>query len=234
MTYSPLTWADVDPYTHPFDSDDAREFINPMIDEIADRFPKEWLDYLSLPLPADYPGSTPFSNPVKFPESMPHQDRMKVQSELRDTIGAALTRKFGRWIDAEMSRPGHGNFVSPRQAAERIHRSVCETRQWVETLADRFGALALPAAPPHARLAALEHAVTELVTLVVEQTEAWDCWYDDCAIVLGWFLEHQGVDCGDFAIDELLNGRFDSWIAPAPELVADVAAEFALRLEDDE
>ncbi|MDL4772507.1 hypothetical protein [Actinomadura xylanilytica] len=152
----------------------------------------------------------------------------------------ALVRRFGPWACAwDWTRGFSGGPVTvwcctshrpPGMThAEMVEAALVDWRTWLETLAARFDALALPAGSPRERSAAWERAVTTLVTDVVERTGAADAWYVHCEQVLAWFLTHQGVpkDRRAALLTKAIGGRFSSWVGPDPELVTDLGRRIA-------
>ncbi len=225
-----VPWEDVDPSRHAFNSDRAREVIATATVRSSTRFPAAWRD-----------DSTP-DRSSNTNEGRIRRDRDAWVRHLH----IALRHEFGPWTwgwlfsngtTALLGRNSQmpcclNHFVTtPEETADKTHRALCEWRRWLEELADLFDTLALPAAQPPARLIAWEHAVTAIVSTVVDRTEASDAWYGHCTQVLEWFLGHQGVprNLRHQLVAGAIGGRFGSWSGPDPEIVADVAAALAVR-----
>lgn len=162
-----------------------------------------------------------------------------------DRFTKALVARYGRWACGwTWTRDNQGGPVTvwccwahPRGGmshAELVEAALTEWRTWLEALAARFDALAVPAGPPRERLAAWERGVTVLVTEVVERTEAFEAWHVHGMLVLDWFLAHEGVPAKRRGplLDKAIRGRFVDRHAPAPELLADVARRVAAAAEE--
>ncbi|NVB84361.1 MAG: Fic family protein [Kofleriaceae bacterium] len=162
---------------------------------------------------------------------------------LEAQLDAALLESFGLWVSGwnwATSEPGGGGPVrawccashsilaeGETSAAATIDRVVAAVTEWhafIHELDRVFGDLRARTA--NFELARkVEHAAATLVALVIERTGAEDAWYGTFATLLQWFLESCGIeDTGD-AIVAATRGRFESWLAPAPETVAATTAE---------
>jgi len=204
-----LTWTEVDPDRHAFAADEAMAIVDGV-----------------TPKPTRRQGGAAWTLAVT----------------------QALAARFGRWIygwawGRDESDLGGGpvgswcclyhSVTTPAQTVKLAHEALCEWRAWLEKLAVLFDSLALPAGSLDERTAAWERAVTELVTEVVEQTGAGDAWYRHCAQVLDWFLAHQDVAEArrSALVAEAIDGRFDSWVGPSPELLGEIAQRIAVGVE---
>jgi hypothetical protein len=201
-----LSWDEADPGRHAFDAVEARAIIAGMTPALSDQ---------------------------------------RARLAWQEAVTSALTARFGRWTGGwawgrDESDLGGGPVGSwcclehsvgtPEQTAQRADEALCEWRRWLDTLAGLFDTLTLPT---HDRVAAWERAVTVLVTAVAEQTDAGDAWYQHCAQVLDWFLTHQGVpeEKRSGLVEDAIGGRFESWVAPGPELVTDIGRRIAVGVE---
>ncbi|WP_436771946.1 hypothetical protein [Yinghuangia sp. YIM S09857] len=162
-----------------------------------------------------------------------------------DRFTRALVDRYGRWAAGwAWTRNNSGGPVTvwccwahPRGGlshAELVEAALTEWRTWLEALASRFEALAPPLGTPRERSASWEHAVTVLVTDVVERTGASEMWHAHGTLVLDWFLAHQGVPAKRRGplLDKAIRGRFADWNKPDPELLADVARRVAAAAEE--
>ncbi|MGW6742588.1 hypothetical protein ACWGDX_18020 [Streptomyces sp. NPDC055025] len=211
-----LTWSEVDPSRHPFELDeDAAKTLTGLV----------------APLLPSSAGAEE------------HRWRSLVP------VSEFLVDRYGRWACGWNWSIGEGDtdggivgvwccashsVTTADETAPFVVAGLCEWRDWLEDLAERFTALAPPA---HAVGATTdpwywERACTRLVTVVADRTQAESGWYGHCEQVLGWFLAYNGV--GDERAREIvegaIGGRFGSWIAPDVTVVDAVGSQFARSL----
>ena len=74
----------------------------------------------------------------------------------------------------------------------------------------------------------IDIAVLQIVSYVVEVTDASDAWYSFCHDVLSWYLQHLGIaeERADTYARKAIAGRFESWSAPTEEVRESVAETF--------
>ncbi|ONI92275.1 hypothetical protein ALI22I_04855 [Saccharothrix sp. ALI-22-I] len=220
-----LTWDEVDPRRHPFDSSSALAVIS------------------RLEPDGDRP-TRPAGSVVSAP------DLRWEGAEGGRWLGAmaeAITARFGRWaVGWQWTRVDGGPVVrgwccsthsltTPAETLPRIADALCDWRAWLEDLAERFDRFPLGDLPDEEREGAWERATVHLVTHVVARVEAHDAWYDHCEQVLTWFLTRWGVpaDRARTLVEEAIGGRFGSWVEPDGKLVQDVAEHLAVTIEID-
>jgi Fic/DOC family len=138
----------------------------------------------------------------------------------RDQLEVHLMRRFGSWISGWTSIYWH-----PEVRAEALLDAIA---RW-EAFLGRVAAVFEEADRGGELVTRVELAAAGLVPLVVELTSCSDAWYQELVTVLVWYCEHAGVPhaVAEGVIEPVVEGRFESWIAPTPELVADAAAEVA-------
>ncbi|MCC2313651.1 hypothetical protein [Cellulomonas xiejunii] len=220
---SSLTWADVAPDRHPFDAGAAPAVVR------------------RLPPAAAVPRSARGGRGLGGKQS--------TGDDWVDRMSLALVAHYGPWASgwswgrgesvhdggpvAAWCCPQH-SITSRSATLTTVATALVEWRSWLEELDERFGRF-LPAAPdagPGEVLAVWERAVADLVTAVVERTNAESGWYRHCRQVLGWFLSAAGVPEREHRalLDEALDGRFHSWSEPAPGVVEGVAGRLATTM----
>lgn len=214
-----LTWADVDPNTHPFDLDTHAA------DELAA------LVATLLPGP-------------EFIHSQRWDWSKVVTAFLAERYGPWTCG--WNWTLGEGDLDGGvigvwsvpGRFVPAEETAPAVVAALLEWRDWLEELAERFAALAPPEGEPVAKVDPWywERACTRLVTVVADRSEAQSGWYGHCAQVLEWFLTSHGMDTerASRVVDTAIGGRFRSWAAPGLLVVDAVSTRFAEALSEDE
>ncbi|MEA5365503.1 hypothetical protein VA596_38675 [Amycolatopsis sp., V23-08] len=198
-----LSWDDVDPRRHPFDAGAA-------------------LDAIKALLPA-----------------------ARVDAAWVDELAQAMTGHFGSWAAgwrwahdegdlgggpvAAWCCPRH-SITTPDETLNRIGEALGQWRSWLEDLAERFDRYPLDGTPDE-RGRVQERATTDLVNAVVERTGAGDAWYLHCEQVLTWYLTRWGVpaDTAREQVARTVSGEFESWVAPDPGVLDDVAGRLAAQ-----
>ncbi|MGW3009519.1 hypothetical protein ACWC9R_11875 [Streptomyces sp. NPDC001219] len=208
-----LTWAEVDPLRHPFE-----------LDEDAART----LTGLVVPL-------------LPSPEAADEHRRRSL-----DPVTEFLVDRYGRWACGWNWSMGEGDtdggivgvwccsphsVTTAEATAPLVVAALCEWRDWLEDLAERFAALTPPSQSEKALVDPWhwERACTRLVTVVADRTQAESGWYGHCMQVLGWFLAYNGIDeeRAREMVESAVGGRFGSWIAPDVTVVDSVSSRFA-------
>ncbi|MFF2775615.1 hypothetical protein ACFVU3_11970 [Streptomyces sp. NPDC058052] len=218
-----LTWDDVDPARHPFDSASAPRVVRSL--GPAHRMP-------CRPDPAD--GAT--------------RDGSRGEGESwADAMAHALAEHYGRWTVGWRWAHDEGDFdggpvgtwccpshsvTTPDETLARVAAALCEWRAWLESLAGRFDAYPLALADVDDQRILWERAARNLILQVTDRTGCGSGWYGHCRQVLTWFLSRWGVAPGvaEELVDEAIGGRFASWTGPDAALVDDVAERLALSL----
>ncbi|MFF3782025.1 Fic family protein [Streptomyces sp. NPDC001933] len=220
-----LTWDDVDPARHPFDSTSAPQVVRSL--GPADRIPGR-------------PG---------IPDGAPAtSDRSWRKGRLwADAMASALAEHYGRWTVGWRWAHDEGDFdggpvgnwccpshsiTTPEETLARVAAALCEWRAWLETLSGWFEAYPLALADVDDQRVLWERAARNLILQVVDRTGCGSGWYGHCRQVLTWFLSHWGVapDLAEDLVDQAIGGRFESWTGPDAVLVDDVAEQLALSL----
>jgi hypothetical protein len=208
---SQLRWRQVDPRRHPFDPEEAWALLWGVLGKVRER------------------GWDP-----------------------TDEVTARLAERFGPWVSgwrwardegdfgggpvSSWCCPPHSYWREHERTLEptgrRILAALGEWRAWIETLAARFDVLA-PAAVEDLPVA-FELAAGVLIADVAEQTGAGDAWHIHALQVLTWYLERHGFDeeVAVLVVDEVLSGRFESWIGPDPALVQEVCPKLREKVAD--
>ena len=217
-----LRWCDVDPRRHDFDAGEARS--------IAERHVLWGVD-----------GDAGRTAPVLG------RKRDDIEARIdRELIGA-----FGAWVAGwrwAASEPGGGGPVrgwccagdsvfrkgdrSATDSIERVVAAVMEWRAFLVELAERFDVLREETASRR-DAEVVERVAARLLPVVVERTGAEDAWYATFAQVLSWYLEAAGLedDAVREAVNTVVSGRFESWIAPGEALAASVSAELGRAVQ---
>ncbi|MFB7215249.1 Fic family protein [Streptomyces sp. NPDC056255] len=219
-----LTWDDVDPAGHPFDSASVPQVVRSL--GPADRIPGR-------------PG---------IPDGAPASDRSRRKGRLwADAMAAALAERYGRWSVGWRWAHDEGDFdggpvgnwccpshsiTTPEETLARVAAALCEWRAWLESLSGWFEAYPLALADVDDQRVLWECAARNLILQVVDRTGCGSGWYGHCRQVLTWFLSRWGVapDLAENLVDQAIGGRFESWTGPDAVLVDDVAEQLALTL----
>ncbi|MDT3723827.1 hypothetical protein ROS62_02525 [Streptomyces sp. DSM 41972] len=196
-----MTWRDVDPTTHPFDSDQAPDVVREVVsspDPKSGRPRGLWSTNSIARGLAEHYGSWAFGwyNAVdECPDS------------------GAIIRNL------PASGLGSGEL---EQQAQRYTSALLQWRAWLEELASLFAQFAPgPDMGDEETRRLRERAVAPLVTLVVERTGAGETWRGACAQTLTWYLESTGIPPAEAEelADEVVDSEFESWVAPDAEVV---------------
>jgi hypothetical protein len=120
--------------------------------------------------------------------------------------------------------PKGGDHTDVDETAARAAAALEQWHGWLVHLGALFRELDVVGRAAVTR-SALATAAARIVEACVEQTQAEDAWYAHCAQVIGWFLEHQGVDARDSAalVEAAIGGRFESWSGPSDNVRHEVA-----------
>ncbi|MEU7071646.1 Fic family protein [Streptomyces narbonensis] len=224
-----LTWDDVDPARHFFDSASAPQVV--------------W----SLG-PARRVPSRP---DIPFGDLAMHAWSSGEGDPWADAMSHALAEHYGRWTVGWRWSHDEGDFdggpvgnwccprdsiTTPQETLARVVAALREWREWLETLAGWFDAYPLDLACIEDQRILWERAARSLILQVTDRTGCGSGWHGHCSQVLTWFLSRWGVD-DDLAqelVDEAIGGRFASWTGPDIVLVDDVAERLALSLRPDD
>lgn len=196
-----LTWRDVDPATHPFDPATAAGTIAGIAATVPSPPIGRW----------DDPGMAAWMNgPAR---------------QWSDAMAAAMLDRYGRWALGwrwalgagqigggpvqSWCCPGH-SITNRDETLAKVAAGLCEWRDWLEELADRFS----------------RGGAVDLITRVVEKTDAADTWPVHCQQVLEWFLTSRGVpaDAASKAVEVAVGARFEDWRAPERSVLETVAS----------
>lgn len=224
-----LTWDDVDPVRHRFDSASARQVVHSL--GPARRVPHR----------PDMPFGDPAMSAWSWDEGKPWADAMS----------QALAEHYGRWTvgwrwahdEGDFDGGPVGNWCCPRdsittekETLARVVAALREWREWLESLAGWFDAYPLNLTEVEDQRILWERAARNLILQVTDRTGCGSAWYGHCHQVLTWFLSRWGVapDLARELVDEAIGGRFESWTGPDPVLVEDVAERLALSLRPDD
>ncbi|MEV0208906.1 Fic family protein [Streptomyces sp. NPDC050788] len=224
-----LSWDEVDPARHPFDSESAAALVRSL--DAARRVPCR--------------PQVPFADPVmgawSWDEARPWADAMS----------QALAEHYGRWAVGWRWARDEGDFdggpvgswccprdsvTTPEETLPRVVAALREWRGWLETLAGWFEAYPLDLTSVADQRILWERAARNLILQVTDRTGCGSGWYGHCRLVLTWFLDHWGVEPGlaEELVEEAIGGRFESWTGPDIVLVDDVAERLARSLRPDD
>ncbi len=220
-----LTWDEVDPARHPFDSVAAARVVRSLGPARC------------VPSPPDVSRIDPAMSAWSHGEG----------DLWASAVSYALMDRYGRWAvgwrwahdEGDLDGGPVGSWCCPRDSVttpeetlDRVVAALCEWRAWLESLAGRFEAYPLDPAAIEDQRILWEHAARNLILQVVDRTGCGSGWYGHCRQVLTWFLDRWGIapDIARDLVDEAVGGRFRSWTTPATVLVDDVAERLALAL----
>lgn len=167
------------------------------------------------------------------------------RERVADTIDRVFVGACGAWAAGwawTATEPGHGGPVrswccpddSVAQEDETdlgptVDRAIAalgELHAFLTELAARFTALrketaGMPVEP------AVEHAAARLLPFVLEQTTGADAWHGTFGRVLCWWLTSAGHAPWrvEQAVEKVIRGRFESWMAPSPTAAAAACRE---------
>ncbi|GHF39453.1 hypothetical protein GCM10018790_16580 [Kitasatospora xanthocidica] len=230
-----LSWDDVDPARHPFDPASVEQVVRALGP--------------ALRVPAGCDASS--GNTVRQDWSR------KVARPWADAMSHALAGHYGDWVVGWRWAIGEGDFdggpianwccpphsvTTPEETLGRVVAAVCEWREWLEELAERFEAYPLdpdleskPGLDPDSveeQRILWELAARGLILRVADRSGGESGWYGHCHQVLGWFLARWGVAAGtaEELVQQAIGGRFHSWSSPDTALVGEVAERLAQSL----
>lgn len=224
-----LDWDDVDPARYAFDSGSASEVVRAL--GPARR----------VPVRPEVPPSDQAMSSWSWEVARPWADAMS----------QALAERYGQWAVGWRWSHDEGDFdggpvgswccpkdsvTVPEETLDRVVAALCEWREWLEDLADRFEAYPLEVADVEEQRVLWEGAVRKIVLQVADRTGGGSGWYGHCRQVLTWFLARWGVApaLARELVDEAIGGRFKSWAEPDAVLVDDVAERLAGSLRPDD
>lgn len=225
-----MLWSELDPKTHPVDPAQLRATVTRLVLEVA-KGPDQLLA----------------ENPVEGTELAQGGGLLasarsgEALQEARRALERALTERLvdavGAWVRLwswTASEPGGGGPVrhycccehslfppgesSPEPTAERVASAVLDWRAFLDELSALFARLR-ESTRGGATAEVVSLAASALLPVVLERTSAEDAWYQTFSTTVLWFLESEGyalegvADC----VDEVVSGRFHSWVAPSPE-----------------
>ncbi|MGW3150450.1 Fic family protein [Streptomyces sp. NPDC001177] len=231
MELSPrnLTWDEVDPARHPFDSESAARVVRSL--GPAQRVPRR---------PDVPPGDRATLHEWSWDEARPWSDAMTY----------ALTEHYGRWVTGWRWAHDEGDFdggpvgswccaqpsvTTVDETLDRVTAGLREWREWLESLAARFEAYPLDLAGIDDQRILWDRTAHHLILHVTDRTGCGSGWYGHCHQVLEWFLSRWGVgaDDAEHLVARAIGGRFESWTGPDPVLVEDIAERLAASVRPD-
>ncbi|MER5296871.1 Fic family protein [Streptomyces pharetrae] len=217
-----LTWAEVDPARHPFDSEAAGRVVRSL--GPAGRVPRR---------PDVLPG-----------DRAVHVWGWEEAAPWCDAMTHALAEHYGRWAAGWRWAHDEGDFdggpvgswlcpqasvTTPDETLDRVTAALREWREWLESLADRFEAYPLDLAGIDDQRILWDRTARHLILHVTDRTGCGSGWYGHCHQVLSWFLNRWDVPAHDaeHLVEQAIGGRFESWTNPDPVLVEDIAEQLA-------
>jgi hypothetical protein len=223
-----LSWYDVDPARHPFDSASAAQVVHSL--GPARRVPRR----------PDVPSADAAMNAWSHGEA----------TLWADAMSHALVQRYGRWAAGWRWAHDEGDFdggpvgnwccprhsiTTPEETIARVVAALSEWRGWLENLAGWFEAYPLRLAAVEDQRILWERAARNLIMQVVDRTGCGSGWHGHCGQVLSWFLARWGVapEVALELVDEAIGGRFLSWTDPDAVLIDDIAEQLARSLRPD-
>jgi prophage maintenance system killer protein len=161
-------------------------------------------------------------------------------SHLVAELGRSLVAEHGVWVTHHISNhlvfargptPGAPRGTRHPDAPARVTAALGHWRGFLERLAEQFDGLRFDTQGLPIE-AATEMAASRLLPIVVDHTYAEDAWYQLFATVLCWYLESAGADFTRIhdAVERTISGRFESWVAPTPEVAHETFAVIGAEL----
>ncbi|GAA1039169.1 hypothetical protein [Streptomyces murinus] len=206
-----MTWADMDPATHPFDPGRVLAVVREVVSS---------------------------SDPATGrPRGLVSSH--SVARGLAERYGPWAFGWYGNvdqdpYAGALIRKPLCGTADDLDAQVQKYTGILLEWRSWLEELASVFAESA-PAPAPDAdadadadadvgeeeRRRSRERGVAPVVALVAERTGAGELWRAACARTLTWYLESTGMSSEDAEelADDVVDGEFESWVAPDAEAV---------------
>ncbi|MGW5351485.1 Fic family protein [Streptomyces sp. NPDC004031] len=220
-----LSWDDVDPARHPFDSASADDVVRSLT--AARRIPVHprlrGLDHLDSTWRAE-------------------------ARTWSDALTYGLARHYGRWAAGWCWGIGEAEFdggpvsawchasdsirEDPDETLAVVAEALREWRDWLENLAWRFEAYPLRLADIDDQRILWERTARALILQVGDRTEGASGWYGHCRQVLRWYLTRWEVADARAAelVEQAVGGRFRSWCGPDPATADEVAARLTAPL----
>lgn len=203
-----LSWDDVDPRRHPFDTETAPGIVRSLAPAVWKREP----------------------HPDSFDELAAERFGLWARGwrwslDEGDYGGGPISA----WC-CESHSVSHGR---PEETVQAMIAGLLEWRLWIEDLAARFERYPLDGLADGDKVEVWERGAAHLIHQVMVRTEAGDAWYNHCAQVLRWYLARWGVTeyRAEALVEQAIGGRFESWIAADQTLVDDVARRLADSLD---
>ncbi|ACU70114.1 filamentation induced by cAMP protein Fic [Catenulispora acidiphila DSM 44928] len=223
-----LSWDEVDPSRHPFDS------------AAADRVVRSLGPARRVPHRPDAPIGSPEMSAWGSGEA-----------ELwAKAMSHALAQHYGlwalgwRWATGEGDHDGgpvrnwcctQHSIKTPEETITRVVAALIEWREWLESLAGWFEAYPLDRAAVEDGRIVGSRAVHAVIVQVIERTGCASGWYGHCVQVLTWFLNRWGVAprTAQDLVEQAIGGRFESWTSPDTVLLDEVASKLASSRQPD-
>ncbi|MFJ9912720.1 hypothetical protein [Actinacidiphila glaucinigra] len=209
-----LSWDEVDPTRHPFDSASAAQVVRSL--------GPAW----RVPRRPDVSVADPAMHAWSHGEGRLWADAMS----------HALVGRYGRWAvgwrwahdEGDFDGGPVGSWCCPRdsittreETLARVVAALREWRAWLESLAGWLEAYPLDLTAVEDQRILWERAARNLILQVTDRTGCGSGWYGHCEQVLIWFLSRWGVapDVAQELVDQAIGGRFQSWTGPDTVLV---------------
>ena len=224
-----LSWDEVDPARHPFDSGSAGRVVRSL--GPARRVPVR--------------PNLSYGDPDR------RNWNWNVARPWADAMSHALAEHYGGWAVGWRWAHDEGDFDggpvgswccpshsvdTPEATLDRVVAGLCEWRNWLEQLARWFEAYPLDLTALADQRILWENTTRNLILHVTDRTGCGSGWYGHCDQVLTWFLARRHVDpeVAQRLVTQAVGGRFRSWTGPDRVLLDDIAERIAesLRPED--
>jgi hypothetical protein len=220
-----LSWDEVDPARHPFDSASVDDVVRSL--HAARRVPVN--------------PRLPLLDPAV------HTWRREAGT-WADAVTYALVQHYGRWVIGWQWGIGESEFDGgpvagwchashsirddPDETLAAVAEAVREWRDWLENLAWRFEAYPLRLDDIDDQRILWERTASALILQVGDRTEGASGWYGHCRQVLTWYLTRWGIPQPRAAhlVQEAVGGRFHSWCSPDPATADEVAGRLTAPL----
>lgn len=201
---------------------------------------KHWSDYEPVGRTFD-PGTARALIEPLFRETASMIIDLAARRALSMVIQRLFKAEYGNWVELWVWSVRDGGLVQADYSPEHsilskdvfgyatVERVVAAFSEWWSVLNELSSAFASirEATSGFPTNRAASYAATRLLPFVLQRTNADDAWYGTFSQVLIWYLESAGYSNRQIksAVNQVVEGRFESWIEPEESLSQITCAE---------